>query len=48
LDSMSYVELYELPTAEPWTLDIFLDKVMVANFCKNFFLPYCKVRFVRE
>jgi len=28
LDSMSYVELYELPTAEPWTLDIFLDKVI--------------------
>jgi dynein heavy chain len=27
LESMSYVELYELPTAEPWTLDIFLDKV---------------------
>ena len=26
-ESMSYVELYELPTAEPWTLDIFLDKV---------------------
>jgi dynein heavy chain len=40
LDSMSYVELYELPTAEPWTLDIFLDKVMVANFRKFFCLPY--------
>ena len=27
LESMTSVELYELPTAEPWTLDKFLDKV---------------------
>ena len=27
LDSMTSVELYELPTSEPWTLDKFLDKV---------------------
>ena len=27
LDSMTRIELYELPTAEPWALDRFLDKV---------------------
>ena len=29
LESMTSVELYELPNAEPWTLDKFLDKVKV-------------------
>lgn len=29
LDSITSVELYELPTAEPWTLEKFLDKVKI-------------------
>jgi dynein heavy chain len=37
LDSMSYVELYELPTAEPWTLDIFLDKAGFLFWFENDF-----------
>ena len=27
LDSMTRIELYELPSAEPWQLETFLDKV---------------------